>query len=111
STIPLTLLHRIASHPSLPCLPTRRSSDLDVNPAAAPVEAPKEIRPETGLERGVQNAVGGGGGGGGGGGAASRPPTMQTKDVRPRSEEHTSELQSLTNFACRLLLGTKTCRR
>src|SRR5260221_10681321 len=26
-----------------------------------------------------------------------------------RSEEHTSELQSLTNFVCRLLLGVQTC--
>src|SRR5258706_3851352 len=26
----------------------------------------------------------------------------------PRSEEHTSELQSLTNLVCRLLLGTTT---
>src|SRR5438046_4622290 len=27
-----------------------------------------------------------------------------------RSEEHTSELQSLTNLVCRLLLETKNCR-
>src|SRR5262249_60493920 len=27
-----------------------------------------------------------------------------------RSEEHTSELQSLTNLVCRLLLEKKTCR-
>ena len=26
-----------------------------------------------------------------------------------RSEEHTSELQSLTNLVCRLLLGVQTC--
>src|SRR5262249_61354207 len=26
------------------------------------------------------------------------------QDLRPRSEEHTSELQSLTNLVCRLLL-------
>src|SRR5258706_1557617 len=29
------------------------------------------------------------------------------QDVRPRSEEHTSELQSLTNLVCRLLLEKK----
>src|SRR5438093_2232881 len=28
----------------------------------------------------------------------------------PRSEEHTSELQSLTNLVCRLLLEKKKCR-
>src|SRR5258706_4322290 len=28
-----------------------------------------------------------------------------------RSEEHTSELQSLTNLVCRLLLGKKKCRQ
>src|SRR5438093_5526218 len=28
-----------------------------------------------------------------------------------RSEEHTSELQSLTNIVCRLVLGEKTLRR
>src|SRR5438093_6420181 len=30
-----------------------------------------------------------------------------TRDVRARSEEHTSELQSLTNLVCRLLLEKK----
>src|SRR5262249_61314619 len=35
-----------------------------------------------------------------GGGDASGP-----LDVSPRSEEHTSELQSLTNLVCRLLLA------
>src|SRR5262249_58631314 len=30
-----------------------------------------------------------------------------TRGVLPRSEEHTSELQSLTNLVCRLLLETK----
>src|SRR5437016_9634307 len=33
------------------------------------------------------------------------PPTCATSD--PRSEEHTSELQSLTNLVCRLLLEKK----
>src|SRR5258706_8452368 len=30
-------------------------------------------------------------------------------EVEHRSEEHTSELQSLTNLVCRLLLEKKTC--
>src|SRR5438093_9520373 len=32
-------------------------------------------------------------------------------DEHDRSEEHTSELQSLTNLVCRLLLEKKKCRR
>src|ERR1039458_9037318 len=32
------------------------------------------------------------------------PHKFKTLDVRPRSEEHTSELQSLRHLVCRLLL-------
>src|SRR5258706_10073562 len=32
---------------------------------------------------------------------------LQTPEIRVRSEEHTSELQSLTNLVCRLLLEKK----
>src|SRR5262249_60701883 len=42
---------------------------------------------------------------------APRPLNMVTKNpdavIGPRSEEHTSELQSLTNLVCRLLLEKK----
>src|SRR5437016_8102384 len=34
-------------------------------------------------------------------------PSPSTPTTVPRSEEHTSELQSLTNLVCRLLLETK----
>src|SRR3712207_7164404 len=59
----------------------------------------------------------GGGGGGAGGGAAdpSPPPPDPLLDGRPslphpapRSEEHTSELQSRQYLVCRLLLEKKT---
>src|SRR5437016_9232246 len=33
----------------------------------------------------------------------------RTSDLCERSEEHTSELQSLTNLVCRLLLEKKNC--
>src|SRR5256885_4783492 len=33
---------------------------------------------------------------------------LQTEETRPRSEEHTSELQSPCNLVCRLLLEKKT---
>src|SRR5438046_7522493 len=65
-------------------------------------------------------AYGGGGNGGGGGGSAPSAPTGLTAtaanaqvnltwnaSVGARSEEHTSELQSLTNLVCRLLLEKK----
>src|SRR5258706_4005974 len=35
------------------------------------------------------------------------PKVCDTRSRRMRSEEHTSELQSLTNLVCRLLLGKK----
>src|SRR5438093_4352045 len=47
---------------------------------------------------------------GGLGSAAHRGPET-TWSSRTRSEEHTSELQSLTNLVCRLLLEKKKQRR
>src|SRR5438046_4091578 len=38
---------------------------------------------------------------------ADRPVVRRDHRPRPRSEEHTSELQSLTNLVCRLLLEKK----
>src|SRR5438093_3518463 len=40
-----------------------------------------------------------------------RPPACTPAPGRYRSEEHTSELQSLTNLVCRLLLEKKKNRR
>src|SRR5438046_5767162 len=34
-------------------------------------------------------------------------PAARSLNTKPRSEEHTSELQSLTNLVCRLLLEKK----
>src|SRR2546423_6629475 len=42
-------------------------------------------------------------------GTATRPPGSPP-DRRPRSEEHTSELQSLAYLVCRLLLEKKNTR-
>src|SRR5262249_45290556 len=39
--------------------------------------------------------------------AHEAPPAPAYGRSRPRSEEHTSELQSLTNLVCRLLLEKK----
>src|ERR1019366_3660805 len=40
--------------------------------------------------------------------STSRPDTPRSCWLTVRSEEHTSELQSLTNLVCRLLLEHKT---
>src|SRR2546430_10326487 len=40
----------------------------------------------------------------------SRPETDREHEIRFRSEEHTSELQSQSNLVCRLLLGKKKPR-
>src|SRR6476619_7571549 len=44
------------------------------------------------------------------GGAANPAPDPRSAPVQDRSEEHTSELQSLTNLVCRLLLEKKKTR-
>src|SRR5258706_12178369 len=43
--------------------------------------------------------------------AAKTVPDNYQFCAHPRSEEHTSELQSLTNIVCRLLLEKKKTRR
>src|SRR5438046_6956186 len=43
--------------------------------------------------------------------AARRDRSQRVGAVRDRSEEHTSELQSLTNLVCRLLLEKKKKKR
>src|SRR5256885_11745503 len=40
-------------------------------------------------------------------GAGVEPGTLAAKDMKQRSEEHTSELQSPCNLVCRLLLEKK----
>src|SRR5438093_6863964 len=76
------------AHPHLHSFPTRRSSDLSGRQTRALSGAPKLLKsPHIG---------------------PSSPPAHRRRgraDVR--SEEHTSELQSLTNHVCRLLLGKK----
>src|SRR2546430_11094578 len=42
---------------------------------------------------------------------ASAPDTYPATRHNPRSEEHTSELQSQSNIVCRLLLEKKSCFR
>src|SRR5262245_64226483 len=87
-----------ADHCELPSFPTRRSSDLQIAEAAS-----KTVQAQN---RGLTN----------------RPEIqalVQTMSDRTkiiereiaRSEEHTSELQSLRHLVCRLLLEKKKNRR
>src|SRR2546430_13595001 len=76
--------------------PTRRSSDLNADPLDPGIPAPADpwaavVIPRLGLERR--------------GSKVNRPGTA------PRSEEHTSELQSQSNLVCRLLLEKKKTSR
>src|SRR5262249_61524177 len=83
-----------------PSFPTRRSSDLsgfwpsDARPSS------RGLRPAPVRKPGADRAR-----------RSDRPrvrPQCASEPARPaRSEEHTSELQSLTNLVCRLLLEKK----
>src|SRR5262249_56844674 len=97
-------LHRA----DLPPFPTRRSSDLSATRLArrhrsgTPCKGSHNVGETTGtarvnnrqrrVGRGVVAECG------------SRERTPVGRDHHDRSEEHTSELQSLTNLVCRLLL-------
>src|SRR5438309_9259591 len=94
------------THHHLPPFPTRRSSDLTRrhrrhpvspdNPNAAPTEpretaaAPADRSPLTGQDT---------------------APAAPTAATAPRSEEHTSELQSQFHLVCRLLLEKKKYKK
>src|SRR5690606_39918761 len=94
-------------HLTLPSIPTRRSSDLrSVRPRPCPASA----RPRRGCRRRgrchgrcaparawARRAPP----------PAACPPPPPAAGRRPRSEEHTSELQSRENLVCRLLLEKK----
>src|SRR5205814_9550317 len=98
-----------AHHPHLPSFPTRRSSDLhEVGDFAErcrekkcprnPLPSrPSPHEPDVRLRRIVER------------GGASLPltPSLSLGERGQRSEEHTSELQSLRHLVCRLLLEKK----
>src|SRR5205823_13889009 len=98
-----SILQRYADPPTLPSFPTRRSSDLHV-PLICPSCSTRSI------VRAPRRR---------GGRAAPLAPERVTLTCQtcgrhasyiergPRSEEHTSELQSLAYLVCRLLLEKK----
>src|SRR5205823_14950867 len=94
---PLLSFYSSPPHRDLHSFPTRRSSDLDVplrRPPCAPHGDP--LRDDRHGRR-----------------VGRRPQLLTSQQIRPalargrRSEEHTSELQSLAYLVCRLLLEKK----
>src|SRR5262249_59535866 len=105
STRPLTLLPLPSflscyrAHPYLPSFPTRRSSDLVKTTSELAIATDLTIpgsRPQ--IRIGYEPA-------------SELPTDDAIRGSLGRSEEHTSELQSLTNLVCRLLLEKKNKSR
>src|SRR5687768_17698896 len=95
------LVYWYGGHRELHSVPTRRSSDLPEDAGAA-----ERSEEDAGLEgeerrRGRDSEPGSARGAGGGRAARRAHP------AGPRSEEHTSELQSRLHLVCRLLLEKK----
>src|SRR5438046_8019704 len=90
------VLYRSAAHRDLHSFPTRRSSDLQPVPSLPQPAQTRHIRSEVVDEDD----------GGAGPRQIEQSPEGLVRHVL-RSEEHTSELQSLTNLVCRLLLEKK----
>src|SRR5205814_7758405 len=99
-------LHHYHAH----CFPTRRSSDLDITLTGGKMPNPlvttlmtwdADINPEGAAEQWKHSFTFNFGGGG-----VEQAQQSYAKDSKnlARSEEHTSELQSLRHLVCRLLL-------
>src|SRR5205814_9321244 len=96
-------------HPALHSFPTRRSSDLAPSLAHCADESLNPVDPQQVLWHGASNFAGcllhlaelGE--------VGARTPILSVMALnrRERSEEHTSELQSLRHLVCRLLLEKK----
>src|SRR5690606_41043854 len=101
--------HASVPHPSLLSFPTRRSSDLPSDAKPLGADCVQNLAPSlpTPVLRHRQSFAGGSH-------VRSRAVVGQNERPRtgrhlgePRSEEHTSELQSRENLVCRLLLEKK----
>src|SRR5205823_13843179 len=92
------------SHPTLHSFPTRRSSDLNCFPTSFP-RATQPRLPSSWINSPSANICVAPGNT-----TAGKPISRATTapcESEPRSEEHTSELQSLAYLVCRLLLEKK----
>src|SRR5688572_30948135 len=94
-------LHWLGAPRNLRSFPTRRSSDLELGRAYLLLEhvdgerVMRALVPIPGGDKQIDLAAG----------ATRNLPAFLAR--RPRSEEHTSELQSQSNLVCRLLLEKK----
>src|SRR5205814_4781061 len=105
-SVPTSFLIHHSTHPrALHSFPTRRSSDLEQKAPPRPPRLPEPAATATPRPLAPQFSA-----------DASTPPkasSLQTlraeREPHPltRSEEHTSELQSLRHLVCRLLLEKK----
>src|SRR5262249_61999210 len=86
---PTTEIYPLSLHDALPICPATPGSAHPWTPPS--VEGPSRTRPPPSPP----------------GRECAGPLTCPSARVRSRSEEHTSELQSLTNLVCRLLLEKK----
>src|SRR5207253_8155130 len=100
-----------ATHPHLPSFPTRRSSDLEmyVYFSCGIMNTVSTVELSLRFMSAIWNSYSKSD-------TARMPRTMQSGGVRlrvrvPRSEEHTSELQSRGHLVCRLLLEKKNEHR
>src|SRR5262249_58897796 len=93
------LCYHVSSR-ALLSFPTRRSSDLqgDQEPMRSIEQSGATVEDATRLALAAL-------------GAAPLSRSSTSISTSSRSEEHTSELQSLTNLVCRLLLEKKTTQR
>src|SRR5205823_14914726 len=106
STYMMSFCSTAAPHTDLPSFPTRRSSDLRWH---RPIEVPGAINHQ-GLPMLLKHLLLQNGDGGGLTATVVSWPGITPKDSNSRigrSEEHTSELQSLAYLVCRLLLEKK----
>src|SRR5438093_6915444 len=89
-TIRYVNFEKYSHHPLLASFPTRRSSDLSCSRRA-------DSRHSVSSERVAPSALR----------HSNSPVVSRSRRSDTRSEEHTSELQSLTNLVCRLLREKK----
>src|SRR5205823_14651151 len=95
------------THADLPSFPTRRSSDLvPCRPEQAARKRSRGTRFDAREQQGAQDPVSDAPGADGAVGAFQRF-AQRRQLLAHRSEEHTSELQSLAYLVCRLLLEKK----
>src|SRR5205085_12329155 len=83
-------LHCCVDHPHLHSFPTRRSSDLP-----GFLDETRDVRRQADADAAAAICV------------TIRKVASRLTCISPRSEEHTSELQSQSNLVCRLLLEKK----